>query len=204
MSMNQTKEVRKHNVFIVDDDLVVLKAIAQSLESIGCKTHTFGSAFECLEAIKSRDCQLIISDVNMPELDGLELMRKIKGQYPNLPIVMISGYGDIPIAVQAVKDGAVDFIEKPLDEDVFLPKIENILKKIEDMPDQILTPTEHLILGHIIAGKSNKEIAYTLGRSTRTIENHRSRIMDKMGAENAADLARITLSSGLIKVSEEG
>ncbi|MFN8392344.1 MAG: response regulator [Bdellovibrionota bacterium] len=188
-------------VFVLDDEPRVLHAIAESVRSICADVKEFSTAEQCLAALKSATCNLLISDVNMPGMDGLALLAVVKQMYPLLPIVMISGVGDIPMAVNAVKNGATDFVEKPIDESTFLPIIEQILSQTDETSTvdlSALTPAEKKVLQLVAEGKSNKEIAQIFNRSLRTVENHRNRLMGKLGAENVADLVKFAIAARLI------
>jgi two-component system response regulator FixJ len=180
-------------VFIVDDEPLVRKALKQSIESLNARSVCFSSALLCLEAIQEERCDLLITDIHMAELDGMELLARVRQVAPLVPVVMVTGFGSIPLAVRAVQMGAVDFIEKPLDEEVLLPKIERLLQSGEDVEGDGVTPAEQRILDLIVAGKANKEIAYIIGRSVRTVENHRHRMMKKLGVSSTAELVKVGL-----------
>ena len=186
-------------VYFVDDEPAVRRAVSQTIAAAGCRVVSFASAESCLAALEKENCDLLISDVNMPGMDGLALLKAIKEIKPALPVLLITGYGDIPIAVRAVKAGAYDFVEKPLDEATFLPLVEKILDRpipgVEGA--ETLTSAERRVLELVANGKSNKEIAYLLGRSIRTIENHRHHLMQKLHAENTADLVKTAIALGL-------
>lgn len=194
------KYLKQPLVFVVDDEAPIRKALTQSLIYIECKVESFESAEAALAVLKDHKCDLLITDVNMPGLNGLELLLEIRKLWPLLPVIVMSGYGDIPMAVKAVKKGAFDFIEKPLDEDTLVPLIKSALKQhySEDpATKKPLTKTEKQILALIAAGKTNKEIAFELERSIRTIENHRHRMMKKLGVESSAELVKSAINLGL-------
>lgn len=183
-------------VFLVDDEPGILRALAKTLSEINCKVFTFSQAKDCLSTLLTEDCGLLITDVNMPEMNGITLLEEVKKIRPQLPVLVITGYGDVPMAVRAVKAGAIDFIEKPLDEETFIPIVEKALKISygpDGQGDKNLTPSELRILNLICSGMSNKKIAATLHRSIRTVENHRHRIMKKLNAENTAELVKIAV-----------
>jgi len=163
---------------------------------------SFASAADCLQQLNPIMCDLLIADVKMPGMDGIELLTKIKRIAPWLPVLLITGYGDIPMAVRAVKGGAVDFIEKPLDKESFLNKVKSILHRSPLTDPYIirkpLTRTETVILKLISRGNTNKEIAILLNRSIRTIEVHRCHIFRKFGVDNLADLLKRAAVMGLI------
>ncbi len=190
------------NVFLVDDEFIVGKAVGQTLLEVPCEVTSFTRARACLEAMQKGSCDLVISDVCMPEMDGLELLKAVKKIKPQLPVLLITGYGEVPLAVEAVKAGAADFLEKPLDEAALLTVVrkvldENIPANFPGGPD--LTNAEKRILKMITDGKSNKEIAFTLGCSTRTVENHRYRLMHKMRIDSTAGLVRMALTLGIVQ-----
>ncbi len=192
------RQIKK--VFLVDDEPAILKVLGNSLKDIGCKVTKFADARECLTNIVRNDCGLLITDVNMPGMDGMTLLHEVKKVRPQLPVLIITGYGDIPMAVEAVKAGAIDFIEKPLDEETFIPIVESALSISygpDGQGDKALTPSELRILSLICDGHSNKQMAAILSRSVRTIENHRHRIMRKLNVDNAAELVRTALKMGI-------
>lgn len=194
--------VAKRQVFFVDDEPKIREVVSETLEELGLKVSCFASAADCLQQLNPIMCDLVIADVKMPEMDGIELLAEIKRIAPWLPVLLITGYGDIPMAVRAIKAGATDFIEKPLDKEGFLNKVKSILHKSPLNDSYIirkpLTKTEAVVLKLISWGKTNKEIANLLQRSMRTIEVHRSYIMRKFGVDNLADLLKRAAVMGLI------
>ena len=186
-------KTKQYNVFFVDDDAGIRKLIAEEIEALGCRVHCFSSAEDCLEVLTEKNCNLLITDVKMPGMSGLSLLTHIRRTAPWISVIVITGFGDIPMSVRALKAGAADFIEKPLDRKLFLHKVKSILQQIDfaGIPvSQALTKTEKKVLKLILEGKGNKEIAYKLGRTLRTVERHRSRIMQKFGADNIVDLVK--------------
>jgi FixJ family two-component response regulator len=151
-----------------------------------------------------QSCDLLITDVRMPGMDGIELVRRAKCIAPWLPILVITGYGDIPMAVRAVKAGAAEFIEKPLQKQSFLEVVQAALKQ-QDLKNLLkgkpLSKKEMAILRLILQGRSNKEIAQTLHRSIRTIEDHRRHIMRKLDVDNVVDLAKRATVMGLAEIT---
>ncbi len=193
-------------VFIVDDDWAVGDAlsIVLSLEGYQPKTFAEGQAF--LAAARARTPACIILDVHMPGRSGLDILKDLNAQDYPAPILIISGQGDIPMAVEAIKHGAVDFIEKPFDAETVVTRVRDVTtawvrrrdggRDLDATPTHfpghdLLTPREREVLAQIRAGASNREAGRQLGISSRTIEVHRARIMEKLGAKNAADLVRI-------------
>lgn len=196
------KETKKY-IFFVDDEPTVRKVISETLEQLDVKVTCFAGGPECLEQIESQGCDMLITDLKMPGMDGLELMRKAKELAPWLPVLVITAYGDIPLAVKTVKSGAADFIEKPLEKETILRKVHSILQNnpnIKKYPSKPLTKRESQILKYLIDGKNNREIAESLHRSVRTIEVHRYRIMQKFNVESIVDLIKKAAVLGLIEM----
>jgi two-component system response regulator TtrR len=186
---------KQYDVFFVDDDAGIRKLISEELEGMGCKVSCFSNGAECLEQLPKQNCNLLITDVKMPGMDGITLLSRVKRVAPWVSVMVITGFGDVPMSVRALKLGAVDFVEKPLDRKSFLYKVKTILRQ-DDFVDtsvcQALTKTEKKILKLILEGKCNKEMAYEVQRDTRTIERHRSGIMRKFGVDNIVDLVKKT------------
>jgi len=190
-------KTKQYDVFFVDDDAGIRKLISEELEGLGCKVNCFASAADCLEQLSKQNCNLLITDVKMPGMDGLTLLSRTKRVAPWVSVMIITGFGDIPMSVRALKLGAVDFVEKPLDRKIFLHKVKTILRQddFDDAPaHQALTKTEKKVLKLILEGKGNKEIAYKLGRVLRTVERHRSSIMHKFRVDNVVDLVKKSCS----------
>lgn len=198
-------------VFIVDDDPLVLNALTIVLSREGYQVTGFAEGASFLAAAKSRTPTCIILDVHMPGQSGLDILKELNAQQYPAPIFMISGIGDIPMAVEAIKNGAFDFIEKPFDATTVVTSVREAVAAwtrragradgVDSLPrifpgHDLLTSRERDVLGQIAAGSSNKQAGRELGISPRTIEVHRARIMEKLGAKNAADLVRIVLSEG--------
>jgi len=195
-------------VFIVDDDPLVLNALSVVLSREGYQVTGFGEGASFLAAARTRTPTCIILDVHMPGQSGLDILKELKAQEYPAPIFIISGIGDIPMAVEAIKNGALDFIEKPFDASTVVTRVREAVEAFarraqrggtdvlqRAFPGQeLLTARERDVLGQIAAGSSNKQAGRELGISPRTIEVHRARIMEKLGAKNAADLVRIVLS----------
>jgi len=167
--------------------------IAEDIEDIGCSISCFHKAADCLRKLSEQKCHLLIADVKMPGMDGLTLLKKVRNTAPWVPVMLITGYGDVPMAVKAIKEGAVDFIEKPLDRGFFLQKVKSVLKKStfdKAHTSEPLTKTEIKVLKLILQGMGNKQIAYKLDRCVRTVELHRSHIMHKFGVDSVVDLVK--------------
>ncbi|MEJ2702024.1 MAG: response regulator [Sedimentisphaerales bacterium] len=191
----------ERHVFVLDDEPEVREVIRRVLERAGIEVSCFGDPAVCLAKLRSSTCQLLITDLKMPTMDGMELLEEVKRIAPWVPVLVISGYGDIPTAVRAIRAGAVDFIEKPLNKLKFVQTVKSLLPGgafSDPYLGKPLTPAETNILGLVLDGKSSKEIAKELHRSTRTIEGHRSNLMRKLNAENMLDLMKRVVSLGLI------
>ena len=196
-------------IFIVDDDQAVRDALAVVLTLEGYQVTSFGEGGSFLAAARSRVPACVLLDVNMPGRSGLDILRELNAQDYAAPSFIITGQGDIPMAVDAIKRGAYDFIEKPFDARTVVERVRESIAARERRQDgstlseilatqflgrELLTPREGEVLAQIAAGASNKEAGRVLGISPRTIEVHRARIMEKLGARNAADLVRIAMS----------
>ena len=195
------KNNSKQHIFFVDDQPNIGKAVKDSLEQAGLKVSCFTSAADCLAKLHFQKCDLLITDVKMPGMDGLELLAEVKRSMPSLPVLVITGYGDVPMAVKALKTGAIDFIEKPLDRQSLLSAVRSALKptaQSDSLSDKGLTGMEVKVLRLILDGKSCKDIADVLHRSVRTIETHRSHIMKKFGVDNAVNLVKKAFAAGLV------
>ena len=186
-------KTKQYDVFFVDDDAGIRQLITEELEGIDCKVSCFSNGPDCLEELGRQNCNLLITDVVMPEMDGITLLREARRLAPWVSVMVITGFGDVPMSVRALKLGAVDFIEKPLARKVFLHKVKTILKKddFDDVPvGKALTKVEKKVLKLILEGKGNKEISFVLDRAMRTIERHRRDIMHKFGVNNIVDLVK--------------
>ncbi len=196
----------EQQINIVDDDADVRATLSLLLREASFTVRSFASAREFLAARPSGSC--LIADIRMPELGGLELQQEIARAGQSLPIIFITGHGDVALAVRAMKAGAVDFIEKPFDGDVLLASVEKALKMGQQWHDRemeiraarallaLLTPRERDVLEHLVKGRPNKIVAFELGISPRTVEIHRARIMTKMKAHSLSDLVRTVLAAG--------
>jgi two-component system response regulator FixJ len=196
---------KKQNIFFVDDEPTVRKAVAMTLERLGYNVTCFPNAADCLENLQKQNCDLLITDVKMPGMDGIKLVQKTKQFKPWLPILIVTGYGDIPMAIRAIKAGALDFIEKPLQSETLAHIINAALKQnsLESLiKGKSLTKTETIILKMILQGNTNREIATTLHRSIRTVEDHRLHIMKKLNVENVVDLVKRAAAMGIIEAEK--
>lgn len=196
----------QQTVYVVEDDEAVRDSLELLLKSDAKPVKTYESATAFLKDYSDKMAGCIVLDIRMPGMDGMELQKKLNEKHSILPIIFVTGHGDVPMAVDAMKEGAVDFIQKPYREEALLEKIEAALKqdleqrKSLDEKQEIirriksLTPREHEIMDRMIAGQANKVIAIELEISQRTVEIHRSRVMHKMGTHSLAHLVRMVLS----------
>ncbi|WP_342241150.1 response regulator FixJ [Inquilinus sp. OTU3971] len=193
-------------VHVVDDDEAVRLSLGFLLESVGFRVETYQSAVAFLDRPQLPPQGCIVTDVRMPEMDGLTLQQKLVERGIGLPVIVMTGHGDIPIAVQALKAGAVDFLEKPFDDELLIGAIRTALERNQrDRSRQsetsalssrlaALTPREQEVLAALVKGHPNKAIAVDLGISARTVEVHRARVMEKMQARSLSDLVRMWLA----------
>ena len=197
----------KGEIFIVDDDPAVRQVLVAVFERAGYRLTCFAEGNALLAAARGRTPVCIILDVHIPGRSGLEILKDLNAQEYPAPIFIISGQGDIPMAVEAIKGGALDFIEKPFRGQEIVERVETAVSawsnrrkagtpSIQFPGRQPLTPRGRDVLAHVVAGASNKEAARGLGISPRTVEVHRARIMEKLDAKNVADLMRIVMNEG--------
>ncbi len=192
-------------VHIVDDDADVRNSVAFLMRSAGLEVQTYESGTALLDVATSlTGC--IVTDVRMPDMDGLTLLAKLRERGVQAPVVVITGHGDVPMAVAAMKAGAFDFLEKPFDDEVFLAVVRAALDTAEDAPPRpaladglegklaLLSERERQVLDRLVEGEPNKVIAFNLGISPRTVEIYRAKVMAKMEAATFADLIRMVVS----------
>ncbi len=201
----------KPTVFIVDDDEQVRNALRLLMESVGLNTETYASAQEYLDQFDVDKPGCLILDVRMPGISGLDLQARLAAERIHPAIIIITGHGDVPMAVRAVTAGAVDFIEKPFNNQSMLDTVHKAIEqdavqrgessRIQDIEARYndLTPREKEVLQFVIEGKRNKIIASELNISQSTVEAHRSRVMEKMAADTLSDLMRMALTLKLIE-----
>ncbi len=192
--------VKQRTVFFLASDPQLRNSVSRSLSQItNCYTRRFKDVNRCLNRIIKEDCSLLIIGLSKPKINGFELLKKVKMIRPQVDVILVTSKGDIPTAVEAIKAGATDYIVNP-DETYFLPLVKSILKTNPpefDSDIKLLTKAERLILRQVGEGKTNKEIAQTMGRSVRTIENHRYRLMNKLKVRNSIKLMKKAINMGL-------
>jgi len=206
--MQQARRRAPQTVFIVDDDEAVRDSLRTLLEAAGYQVRSFGTGGEFLSAIPSEEGCLII-DVRMPGIGGLDVQERLKADGIALPVIVITGHGDVPLAVRAMKGGAVDFVEKPFAKTAIRAAVERALeigRQQHKTRDEVagakarlspLTEREHEVLRLLVAGKQNKMIAYELGISPRTVEIHRARVMEKTRVRSLSELVRLAIAGGI-------
>lgn len=195
-------------VHVIDDDEAMRESLAFLLDTAGFTAKTYESAVEFLEQIEALPEGCIVTDVRMPELSGLDLVRRLNALGLKHPVIVITGHGDVPLAVEAMKAGVVDFLEKPFNDETLLAAIRMALSGQERLQQQDsdklrfeatlagLSPRERDVLTGVVAGKPNKIIAYELGISPRTVEVYRANVMTKTGAGSLSELVRMALLAG--------
>lgn len=193
-------------VFIVDDDAAVRRSIRMLIRTIGIEAEAFASAKDFLDAYDPKQPGCLVLDVRMPGMSGLELQEKLRDMNANLPIIFVTAHGDVPMAVNAMRSGAVDFIQKPFRDQELIDRVQQALEQDarsraalagkEEIQRRVsaLTPREREVMDMVVAGKANKVIAANLGLSERTVEIHRSRVMKKMEAESLPQLVQMMVS----------
>jgi two-component system response regulator FixJ len=201
----------KSIVYVIDDDEAVRQALAFQMGSAGIDVRTYESATAFLKIVPMVQTGCIITDVRMPDLSGIDLLRRLRELKVAAPVIVITAHGDIPLAVEAMRMGAVDFLEKPFDDEVLLASVRSALDRgSRDQQRQaerssierrlaVLSKRERDVLEGLVAGRANKQIAYDLGISARTIENYRANLMIKMQAATLSDLVRMALIAGIIE-----
>ncbi len=199
------------DVHVIDDDEAVRESIDFLLRSAGLSVRTYDSAASFLDAAPTIAAGCIITDVRMPGLSGIDLLRRLQEMQIGLPVIVITGHGDVPLAVEAMKCGAIDFLEKPFDDDVLLTSVRSALNRSEesaaieseraDIRARIaaLTQRERDVLEGLVAGHPNKIIAFKLEISPRTVEIYRANLMTKMKAGSLSELVRMALVAGPAK-----
>lgn len=197
-------------VHVVDDDEAMRQSLSFLLRTANIEARTYESAADFLRALPQLAPGCVVTDVRMPGMSGLELLRHLRGLAVALPVIVITGHGDVALAVEAMKSGAIDFIEKPIDDEVLLSAVRAALNaQATDSERQAfktaigarlssLSNREREVLEGLVAGHPNKSIAYDLGISPRTVEIYRANVMTKMEAGSLSDLVRMALVGGIL------
>lgn len=197
-------------IYVIDDDEAVRQSLEFLLKTAGITVRGFESAEAFLYALPEIDSGCIITDVRMPEITGVDLLRRVKEVKPHLPVIVITGHGDVSLAVEAMKIGAIDFLEKPFDDDVLIAAVRSALNyvadtnsrkaELGDINDKLaaLSNRERQVLDGLVAGHANKTIAFDLGISPRTVEIYRANLMTKMAANSLSDLVRMAMLAGIM------
>ena len=198
-------------IYVIDDDDAVRQSLEFLLKTAGIPVRGFESAQAFLDVMPMVEHGCIITDVRMPEITGIDLLKKVKEIKPELPVIVITGHGDIALAVEAMKIGAVDFLEKPFDDDHLLAAVKSALDReadlaqrkaqVGDIQDKLaaLSNRERQVLEGLVAGNANKTIAFDLGISPRTVEIYRANLMTKMAANSLSDLVRMAMMAGILE-----
>jgi two-component system response regulator FixJ len=194
----------RRQVFVVDDDEAVRDSLTFLLKSGGYQVQAYASAPEALAEMKTAASGCVVTDVRMPGMSGVDLLRELRGRAHPLPVIVITGHGDVGLAVEAMKAGAADFIEKPFPEEALLSAVARALAPAEsDAGDETaerlarLSQRERQVLALLVKGQLNKTVAYELGISMRTVEVYRANIMSKMRADSFAELVRMAIKAGI-------
>ena len=199
----------KFTVFVVDDDPSVLKALGRLVRSAGLEVELFASPEDFLDRYDQNVPGCLILDVAMPNITGLEMHQTLIEKGSELPVIFLTGHGDIPMSVRAIKQGAIDFFTKPLNDNELISAIQNAQEKDElarnaraqlnELQQRLasLTPRELEVLSHVVSGKRNKQIADDLGIVEKTIKVHRSNIMEKLKVQSLADLVKLSEKLGV-------
>jgi two-component system, LuxR family, response regulator FixJ len=203
-------------VHIIDDDDGLRESLAFLLRSADLEVRSFDSAKAFLDVLPHAAPGCVITDVRMPEMSGIELLRRLKELKIGVPVIVITGHGDIGLAVEAMKIGAADFFEKPFDDDLLVASVRAALRQREDHTKRgaeragiehrisTLSPREKDVLAGLIEGRANKQIAFDLGISPRTVEIYRANLMNKMQADSLSDLVRMALLAEMLGSTEPG
>ncbi len=197
-------------VHVIDDDEAIRQSLAFLLQAAKLEVKTYASAMAFLDALPDTASGCVITDVRMPGMSGVDLLRRLKELKISVPVIVITGHGDVALAVEAMKVGAVDFLEKPFDDDVLLASVQSALKRQDgetkrhserlEIEGRLagLSNRERDVLGGLVAGRANKQIAFDLGISPRTVEIYRANLMNKMKAGSLSDLVRMALILGIV------
>lgn len=205
--LTKAAQTPRHTVFVVDDNTAVRDAIRWLVEQVGLQVKTYATAQEFLGAYRPGMRGCLVLDIRMPGMSGIELQERLVREGAHLPVIIVTGHGDVPITVRAMKAGACEFLQKPFNDQTLLDAIQTALEKYSQVWEQedsssetsrnlaSLTPREREVLEQLRHGKLNKVIAADLGLSVRTVEGHRAKIMEKMGARTLGQLIEMVVKS---------
>jgi two-component system response regulator FixJ len=197
-------------VHVIDDDEAIRDSLTFLLRTARIDVLSYPSAAAFLETLPGPNLSCVITDVRMPDMSGIDLLRRLRERKISVPVIVITGHGDIPLAVEAMKIGAVDFLEKPFDDEVLIASVKAALRRKEgeakrhgeraEIENRIaaLSNRERDVLGGLVAGRANKQIAFDLSISPRTVEIYRANLMSKMKAGSLSDLVRMALIAGVV------
>jgi two-component system, LuxR family, response regulator FixJ len=197
-------------VHIIDDDEGLRESLAFLLRAAHIDVLTYSSAAAFLEAVPGAGLNCVITDVRMPGLSGIDLLKQLRELKIDVPVIVITGHGDVPLAVEAMKNGAIDFLEKPFGDEILLASVKTAIKRLggdskrnaerKEIEGKLATLSnrERDVLGGLVAGRANKQIAFDLGISPRTVEIYRANLMNKMQAGSLSDLVRMALIVGTV------
>jgi two-component system, LuxR family, response regulator FixJ len=206
----------EQTVYVIDDDEAVRQSLEFLLKTAGIAVLGFESAKAFLEKLPHIKSGCIITDVRMPEITGIDLLHRVRDSNVDIPVIVITGHGDVSLAVEAMKVGAVDFLEKPFDDELLLSSVRSALRKgahkarhnaeVSEINDRLaaLSNRERQVLDGLVAGKANKVIAFDLGISPRTVEIYRANVMTKMSAHSLSDLVRMAITTGMLSGKNDG
>ncbi len=197
-------------VHVIDDDEAMRKSLAFMLRAAKLEVQTYATATDFLEHLPQAKSGCIVTDVRMPGISGIDLLKRLRELKVAMPVIVITGHGDVPLAVQAMKEGAIDFLEKPFEEEAMLAAIRSAFaahavdadrqRAVTDIRERLasLSTREREVLEGLVAGQANKVIAYNLGISPRTVEIYRANVMTKMQASSLSELVRMALIGGVV------
>ena len=201
----------EQTIYVIDDDDAVRQSLEFMLKAAGMKSRGFESAKAFMALLPEINSGCVVTDVRMPEITGIDLLRHLRKSNPDLPVIVITGHGDISLAVEAMKIGAIDFLEKPFDGQQLLTAVRSALSRdadtgkrkaeLADIQEKLaaLSNRERQVLEGLVAGSANKNIAFDLGISPRTVEIYRANLMTKMAANSLSDLVRMAMMAGILE-----
>jgi two-component system, LuxR family, response regulator FixJ len=208
--MAPEKTTAQRMVHVIDDDEALRESLAFLLRAAQLEVKSYSSAKAFLDTLPDESLGCVITDVRMPDISGIDLLRRLKELKIGVPVIVVTGHGDVALAVEAMKIGAADFFEKPFDDDLLLASVRSALREQEgekkryaeraEIESRIaaLSPRERDVLSGLVEGRANKQIAFDLGISPRTVEIYRANLMNKMQADSLSDLVRMALVAGIL------